>query len=113
MVCLCAAWCGVCRDWLPVFRELSELYPQLHFAWIDVEDEDEAMGDVEVETFPTLLIAHGKVPRFFGPVQPSAQQVARLVQTLQAQAEPEHGLQEPRIGALVERLAPLLPGAAL
>jgi thioredoxin 1 len=84
VICLCAAWCGVCRDWTGIFESLSASHPQVLFDWVDVEDEDDAMGDVDIETFPTLLIAQGAKARFFGPVQPSATQVARLLESLLA-----------------------------
>jgi len=111
VVCLCAAWCGVCREWLPQFRELPARHPAAHFAWIDVEDEDEVMGELEVQTFPTLLVAHGSKPLFFGPVPPSGPQLARLLATLQAQAEPPATAVTPEIQALMRRLEPLLPHA--
>lgn len=84
VVCLCAAWCGVCREWTPVFEELARSHPQVRFAWVDIEDEADAMGDVDVETFPTLLVADGDRARFFGPVQPSVVQVGRLLDSLLA-----------------------------
>lgn len=84
VICLCAAWCGVCREWTPVFDELAATHPQARFAWVDIEDDADAMGDVDVETFPTLLVAHGDKVRFFGPVQPSAAQVGRLLDSLLA-----------------------------
>jgi thioredoxin 1 len=113
VICLCAAWCGVCREWEPVLQQLAREHPGVHFAWVDIEDEDQAMGEVEVETFPTVLIAEGKEPRFFGPVQPSAQQLARLLARLQAQAQPHVPSSDPRARALLQRLQPLLPRAAL
>lgn len=88
VICLCAEWCGVCRQWTPVFEALAEDHPGASFAWVDVEDEHEAMGDLEVETFPTLLIARQGQVVFLGPVQPSATQVSRLLAGLQAQAQP-------------------------
>lgn len=111
VICLCAAWCGVCREWQPVLRDFARSHPHLQVAWVDVEDEDDAMGDVEVETFPTLLIAHGAQARFLGPIAPSAAQLARLVERLQAEAEPSR--QPAATDALLHRLLPLLPGAAL
>ena len=84
VICLCAAWCGVCREWTPVFDELASTHPQVRFAWVDIEDEADAMGDVDVETFPTLLVAQGRTARFFGPVQPSVVQVTRLLDSLLA-----------------------------
>jgi len=102
VICLCAAWCGVCREWTPVFDELAAAHPQVRFAWVDIEDEADAMGDVDVETFPTLLVAHGDKARFFGPVQPSAVQVGRLIDSLLAAPEGREASSE--AGALLDRL---------
>lgn len=104
VICLCAEWCGACREWRGIFNEVAAAHPGVHFAWIDIEDEAEAMGDVEVETFPTLLIARGASPRFFGPVQPSGAQLSRLLGSL-AQG-PVPGNENPEAAALLERLAP-------
>jgi thioredoxin-like negative regulator of GroEL len=112
VICLCAAWCGVCREWDPVFQQLAREHPGVHFAWVDIEDEDQAMGDVEVETFPTVLIAQGDHPRFFGPVPPSAQQLARLLTRLQAQTQPHAPGSDPKTRSLLHRLQPVLPRAA-
>jgi thiol-disulfide isomerase/thioredoxin len=87
VLCLCAGWCGVCRDWQPAFDEAARSLPQARFAWVDVEDQSDAMGEVEIETFPTLLIAQGDQARFLGPVPPSAAGVTRLVAALQSQAD--------------------------
>lgn len=110
VICLCAAWCGVCRDWRPMLRDLAGAHPEWHVAWVDIEDQDEAMGDVDVETFPTLLVAEGGEPRFFGPVPPSAPQLERLVQRLQARAEPTVPA---GVAALLRRLQPVLGASAL
>ena len=94
VICLCAEWCGVCREWRASFDEAAAAHPGLRFAWVDIEDEAEAIGDVDVETFPTLMIAKGDQPLFFGPVQPSGSQFIRLVASLQegssAAAVPAH-----------------------
>ena len=82
VICLCAEWCGVCREWREAFNQAAAAHPQLHFAWVDVEDEADAMGEVEIETFPTLMIARERVPLFLGPVQPSGSQVSRLIASL-------------------------------
>ena len=44
VICLCAQWCGVCRDWRALFDEAAKAHPGLRFAWVDVEDEAQAMG---------------------------------------------------------------------
>ena len=109
VACLCAAWCGVCRDWQPLFLEQARAHPHMRFAWVDVEDEDDAMGDVDIETFPTLLIARGAEVLYLAPIPPSAKQFARLLATLQAQPEAAPGLPEDA-NALLHRLqASVLP----
>ena len=84
VICLCAAWCGVCRDWRAAFDAAAAAHPQARFDWVDVEDEADALGEVDVETFPTVLIAQGSRPRFYGPVLPSAGQLGRLLASLAA-----------------------------
>lgn len=102
--CLCADWCGVCRQWRAIFEEAARANPAVNFSWIDVEDEADAMGDVDVETFPTLLIARGAAPRFFGPVQPSGAQLTRLIESLSGDSAGHASAQS---AALLARLTPL------
>ena len=85
VICLCAQWCDTCCDYRAVFDQLGAVHPGLQFVWIDIEDQADLVGDVEVETFPTLLIADGPVPRFFGPLTPQPQTLARLIESLPRQ----------------------------
>jgi len=87
VVCLCAEWCGVCRDYRPRFEQAQAKFPQARFLWIDVEDEADLLDPLDVENFPTLLLAVGDEPRFFGPVLPSSDTLERMIR---AQA-PEGG----------------------
>jgi hypothetical protein len=103
VACLCAGWCGVCRDWRPLFEATARSLPAIHFAWIDVEDEADAMEDVEIETFPTVLIARGGQALFLGPIPPTASRLARLVADLLAQPQPSPTL-PPEAGPLLSRL---------
>ena len=57
VVCLCAEWCGVCRDYVQAFRQVQERIPHARMIWIDVEDEADLLHPLEVENFPTVLIA--------------------------------------------------------
>ena len=82
VVCLCAAWCGVCRQYAPDFESLQAKYPQVRFVWLDVEDRADLVGDVDVETFPTLLIGRGDQPMFLGPLLPQIKVLDRLLGSL-------------------------------
>ncbi|MGC4061987.1 MAG: thioredoxin family protein [Aquabacterium sp.] len=79
IVCLCAAWCGTCREYGPTFKQLQQALPAHRYRWIDIEDEADFVGDVDVETFPTLLVAHEGRVLFAGPVLPRLTDAQRLV----------------------------------
>ena len=82
VACLCAAWCGSCRDYRPLFDQLAAQFDgQADFVWVDVEDEADRLGDLDVENFPTLMIALGDALRFVGPVAPQLGTALRLVRS--------------------------------
>jgi thioredoxin 1 len=81
VACLCAEWCGSCRDYRPTFDALAQRFAgRVDFAWIDVEDDSDALGDPDIENFPTLLITAADRALFFGAVTPQPQTAERLVQ---------------------------------
>lgn len=84
VACLCAAWCGTCRQYRDSFDTLATRHPDKHFVWIDIEDQADMVGDLDVENFPTLLIQRRDTVTFFGEVLPDFQLADRLIQ---AQAE--------------------------
>jgi thioredoxin 1 len=82
VTCLCAQWCGTCRDYVAVFDQArSQFAAAAEFAWVDIEDDADRLGEIEVENFPTLLIARGDRVLFFGPLTPQPQLLARLVRS--------------------------------
>ena len=86
VVCLCADWCGACKAYRGVFSQLAEAlahtYPDCRFVWIDVEDQADLVGDLEIETFPTLLVASDEGMNFLGAVTPQPDVLRRLVKSL-------------------------------
>ncbi|QHI96817.1 thioredoxin [Xylophilus rhododendri] len=82
VVSLCAQWCGVCRDWRTAFAEVARRHGEGQFRWLDVEDESEVAGDLDVETFPTVLIARGGKVLFLGPILPQPALLERLLGSL-------------------------------
>ena len=79
VACLCAAWCRTCDDYNTVFAALEQHNPGCRFVWIDIEDEADLVGDIDVETFPTLLIGVGHELRFIGPVTPQLGTAQRVL----------------------------------
>ncbi len=117
VACLCARWCLVCGDYHNLFWQVQSELPSplvfvngqqtgaqpLQFLWVDVEDEADLLHPIEVEDFPTLLVAVGSDPRFFGPVPPRADALKRMVRSL-TQNPTAPGIDQPDVTALVARL---------
>jgi thioredoxin-like negative regulator of GroEL len=83
VVCLCAAWCRTCEGYGPAFAQRAEQAGDARHVWIDVEDDAAIVGDIDIETFPTLLVLQGDRPLFFGPVLPHIDVVDRTLRALQ------------------------------
>lgn len=109
VVCLCAEWCGVCRDYRSRFDQVQSHFPQVRFLWVDVEDQAELVDPLEVDDFPTLLIGCGDRPVFFGPVRPQAEALERLLQDRIDSAT--GGAQLPVLSDTVAALLPRLRAA--
>lgn len=102
VACLCAQWCGTCNDYRTLFDQMQAEFAQARFVWVDIEDEADLVDPLEVEDFPTLLIATGDTPRFFGTVMPHGETLRRLLQsTTEAGAST---VADPEVVALVQRL---------
>ena len=91
VVCLCAEWCGACREYRPLFAQVERAHPGLRFAWVDIEDHADLADDFDVETFPTILVVGADGTRFVGPLLPYAETLSRMLSALQpAQASTPH-----------------------
>lgn len=64
VACLCAEWCGTCRDYREAFNRLADKHPDICFAWIDIETHADRFDDLDVENFPTILIEDSVTTRF-------------------------------------------------
>jgi thioredoxin 1 len=107
IACLCAAWCRLCDDYAPVFQllaaELGETGLPLQWHWIDIEDEAELLGDMDVETFPTLVIADDDHVRFAGALTPEPGTLRRLLRATVTGAEP--AAHRPTVAPAIEAFA--------
>ena len=78
-------------------------HPQVQFLWIDVEDDADLLHPLDVENFPTLLLAAGNAPHFFGPVTPQVHTLERMVHRMIIDAG-QPTLTDPAVVALVARI---------
>ncbi|MDN2671144.1 MULTISPECIES: thioredoxin family protein [unclassified Janthinobacterium] len=84
VACLCALWCGTCGSYRATFEELAARHPDTVFVWVDIEDQADVVGDLDIDNFPTLLIQHDDNVAFFGTVLPDGGLAHRMVQAQQA-----------------------------
>ena len=102
VACLCAQWCGTCRDYRPLFDQLQAEFAAAQFVWIDIEDEADLVDPVEVDNFPTLLVVADGQARFFGTLTPHIDTLRRILQT-QLSAERAPSI-DPQAQALAQRV---------
>lgn len=77
--CLCAAWCRTCVAYAEIFQSCAIAgVNRAEWVWVDIEDEAEVVGEIEVENFPCLLLVDERHVYFFGPVRPQATVLERL-----------------------------------
>lgn len=80
--CLCAAWCDTCTEYRAGFLALAEKFPHAKFRWIDIEDEADEVGDLEVENFPTVRVTRDDQVLFHGTLLPIHSHLERLLAEL-------------------------------
>jgi thioredoxin 1 len=85
VICLCAEWCGTCRDYRAGFVDLAALFPDVRFLWLDIEDQADDLGDLDIDNFPTLLIRRHESVLFFGTMLPHLSNLHRLIEAFRDQ----------------------------
>jgi len=80
VACLCAAWCDTCSSYRAVFETLAQRHLDKCFLWIDIEDQSDVVGELDIDSFPTLLIQRDDLVAFFGAILPDPSLLHRLMQ---------------------------------
>ncbi|MAT64901.1 MAG: thioredoxin [Gammaproteobacteria bacterium] len=62
-----AEWCGPCKNFAPIFEEASEKYPDIVFAKVDTEAQQELAAYFQIRSIPTLMIFRERVIIFSQP----------------------------------------------
>ena len=59
-----APWCGPCRAFAPTYEAASEKHPEVVFAKLNTEQEQEVAAAFNIRSIPTLMIFREKVVLF-------------------------------------------------
>ena len=62
-----AEWCGPCRAYGPVFEGVSEEFPDVVFAKVDTEAEQELAGSFGIRSTPTTVAFKDGIGVFMQP----------------------------------------------
>ena len=62
-----ASWCGPCRSFAPVFEAAAAEHPDITFAKVDTEAQQELAGGLGIQSIPTLMIFRDGILMFSQP----------------------------------------------
>jgi thioredoxin 1 len=62
-----APWCGPCRGFAPVFERVAEQNPDVVFAKVNTDDEQEIAGHFQIRSIPTLMVFREQIIVFSQP----------------------------------------------
>jgi len=79
-----AEWCGPCRAFAPVYEKVSGDNPDITFAKIDTEKEQQLAAAFGIRSIPTLMIFRDGVPLFAQPGALPQSDLEELVRKVRA-----------------------------
>lgn len=79
-----APWCGPCKGFAPVFDQAAEQHPDVMFAKVNTDVEQELAGALGIRSIPTLMVFREQVLLFSQPGALSAGQLAELLEKIKS-----------------------------
>lgn len=62
-----APWCGPCRGFAPVFEKVAEKHPDVIFAKVNTDEEQEIASHFQIRSIPTLMAFRDQIIVFSQP----------------------------------------------
>lgn len=104
-----APWCGPCRGFAPVFEKVAEAHPDVVFAKVNTDEQQEIAAHFQIRSIPTLMVFRDQIIVFSQPgalPQGAFEQVVQKAKALdmdevrrQMQEQEKAAGEEPRAGA--------------
>ena len=79
-----ASWCGPCRAFAPVFEEAATEHPEITFAKVDTEAEQQLAGGLGIQSIPTLMMFRDGILMYSQPGALSKDVLADLIAQIAA-----------------------------
>ncbi len=77
-----ASWCGPCRTFAPVFEASSETHPDITFAKVDTEANQELSASLGIRSIPTLMAFRDGILLYSQPGALPKQSLEELIEKL-------------------------------
>jgi hypothetical protein len=106
IACLCARWCQLCNSYRGTFEAAAARHPGHRFVYVDIEDQADLVHTIDVDNFPTLLVADGEQLQFLGVITPQPDTLERLLRAAEDRNLPPagHGLDDAELQQLLQGL---------
>ena len=62
-----APWCGPCRGFAPIYDRVAEANPDIVFAKVDTDAEQEIAAHFQIRSIPTLMVFREQIIVFSQP----------------------------------------------
>jgi len=59
-----APWCGPCKGFAPVYEKAADVHPDVVFAKVNTDEQQELAGSFGIRSIPTLMVFREKVILF-------------------------------------------------
>ena len=75
-----APWCGPCKNFAPVYEQISEEIDGIIFAKVDTEAEQNIAAKFQIRSIPTLMIFREQIIIFTQPGMMSANNLKEVIE---------------------------------
>lgn len=79
MIDFWASWCGPCKNFSPIYEQVSEKYEDIVFAKVNTEVEQELAAHFKIRSIPTLSIFRDQIIVFTQPGMLSEEALEELI----------------------------------
>jgi thioredoxin 1 len=78
-----ASWCGPCRQFAPIYEAAAIKYPEITFAKVDTDAEQQLSAAAGISSIPTLMIFRDGILLFSQPGALPAQALDEIIGKVQ------------------------------
>ena len=78
-----ADWCGPCKSFAPIYDKVSQKFPEITFAKVDTQKEQQLSGELGIRSIPTIMAFRDGIQLFSQPGAMGEQDLSELVSKIE------------------------------